>query len=219
MSLGRASHRLLAGATRARLLEVLRASGSAMGVVELADAVGLHPNSVREQLGPLVDAGLVERSAALPVGRGRPGLRYRARPAAEEDAPYRALARVLVDQLGRTPDPAAASVAAGERWGRSLVSATGQAATERQAVDRLVTLLGAAGFEPESPDRPSDPIRLRRCPFDPLAREQGAVVCGIHLGLMRGALDELGAPLDAVDLRPYVEPGLCLAQLGPRSHA
>jgi hypothetical protein len=34
---------------------------------------------------------------------------------------------------------------------------------------------------------------------------------------MRGALEELGSPLDAVRLEPFVEPDLCLAHLGPRN--
>jgi hypothetical protein len=50
-----------------------------------------------------------------------------------------------------------------------------------------------------------------------LARDDGEVVCGVHLGLMRGILRELGAPFDAISLEPFVEPALCLAHLGGRS--
>jgi predicted ArsR family transcriptional regulator len=210
-------HRLLAGVTRSRLLDVLQASGGPIGIAELAEHVGLHPNSVREQLARLVDAGLVEREVAPPAGRGRPGLRYRARPETDGSEPYRALAGVLADQLARTPDPTAASLAAGERWGRSLVGDPERALTDDEAVGRIVALLDEAGFAPESPARPSDPIRLRRCPFDPLARTEPSVVCGVHLGLMRGALAELEAPLDAIALEPFVEPDLCLAHLGVRA--
>ena len=81
--------------------------------------------------------------------------------------------------------------------------------------ERLLVLLDAGGFAPE-PFAAGQPIRLRRCPFVPLAREREAIVCGVHLGLMRGALAELGSPLDAVRLEPFVEPDLCLAHLGPR---
>lgn len=209
-------HRLLSGVTRSRLLDVLQASSRPMGIAELADDLGLHPNSVREQLARLVDAGVVERAVAPPAGRGRPGLRYRARPENDEREPYRTLARVLAEQLARTPEPSTASIAAGERWGRSLVGDTERAVTEEEAVGRVVALLDQAGFEPEAPTRPSDPIRLRRCPFDPLARTESSVVCGVHLGLMRGALAELDAPLDAIALEPFVEPDLCLAHLGAR---
>ena len=81
----------------------------------------------------------------------------------------------------------------------------------------VVELLDAAGFAPEAPVADGRPIRLHHCPFGTLARDHGEVVCGVHLGLMRGALRELGAPFDALRLEPFVEPSLCLAHLGGRS--
>ncbi len=211
-------HRVLAGLTRSRLLAVLRQADGPVGVRELAEAIGLHPNSVREQLDQLVEVGLVARSTAAPVGRGRPGLRYVARP--DDGDPdlnaYRELARVLADELARQPEPAAVAVTAGERWGRAMTVHEASTPTVAEAVDRLVTLLDDAGFAPERPAGPGAPIHLRHCPFGPPAREHQAVVCGVHLGLMRGALRELGAPLDAVRLEPLVTPSLCVAHLGPR---
>ena len=212
-------HRLLAGLTRSRLLALLRDSGGPMEIRELADAVGLHPNSVREQLARLADAGLVATEAAPPSGRGRPRLRYGARPEGDKQAPYRALAGVLAEELGRMADPATRAAEAGERWGRALIGPAGIVMDEVAAVGRLVGLLSDAGFEPEGPDLPSGPIRLRRCPFEPLARDHRGVVCGIHLGLIRGALREMGAPLEAVAVEPFVQPDLCLAHLRRRDEA
>ena len=212
-------HRLLAGLTRSRLLAVLRDSRGPIGVRELADAVGLHPNSVREQLARLADAGLVATEAAPPSGRGRPRLRYVVRPEADEQEPYRALARVLAEELGRMADPATRAAEAGEGWGRALIKSAGIVTDEDAAVRHLVGLLADAGFEPEGPDLPGGPIRLRRCPFEPLARNHRSVVCGVHLGLMRGALREMGAPLDVVAVEPYVQPDLCLAHLRRRDEA
>lgn len=212
-------HRLLAGLTRSRLLAVLRDSGGPMEIRELADAVGLHPNSVREQLARLADAGYVGTEAAPPSGRGRPRLRYVARPEGDEQAPYRALAGVLAEELTRMADPATRATEAGERWGRALIGPGGIVTDEDAAVGRLVGLLADAGFEPESPDPPGGPIRLRRCPFEPLTRAHLGVVCGIHLGLMRGTLREMGAPLDAVAVEPFVQPDLCLAHLRKRDGA
>src|ERR1035437_8101763 len=204
-------HRLLAGLTRSRLLAVLRDSRGSMGVRARADVVGLHPNSVREHLARLADAGLVVTEAAPSLGRGRPRLRYMARPEADEQAPYRALAGVLADELERMADPATRATEAGERWGRALIEPAGIVTDEDTAVEHLVGLLADAGFEPEGPDLPGGPIRLRRCPFEPLARDHRGVVCGVHLGLMRGALRQMGAPMDVVALEPYVQPDLCLA--------
>lgn len=214
-------HRLLAGLTRSRLLAILRQADGPLGVRELAAIVGLHRNSVREQLDQLVDAGLVARSIASPAGRGRPGLRYVARPDDGDPDPdaYRELARVLADQLALQPDRITAATGAGERWGRMLAAEMAPTPVVTDALDRLVMLLDAAGFAPERPAGASDPIRLRHCPFDPVARAHEDVVCGIHLGLMRGALRELGAPLDAIRLEPFVAPDLCIVHLETRRRA
>ena len=187
---------------------------------DLSERVGLHPNSVREQLDQLVAAGLIERQAGAPTGRGRPSLRYRAVPTADEDAgPYRELARVLADELARAPHAAESATAAGDRWGRALVADRPPAHDPTEALQRLVSLLDDAGFAPEPVDSPEQPIRLRRCPFGALARDRADVVCRVHLGLMQGALRELDAPLEALRLQPFVQPDLCLAHVAVRSDA
>ena len=87
------------------------------------------------------------------------------------------------------------------------------------AIRRLIGMLDDAGFDPEPTADMTAPIRLRRCPFEALAHEHQTVVCGVHLGLMRGALRAMGAPLDAVRLQPFVEPDVCLAHLEVRDGA
>ena len=94
-----------------------------------------------------------------------------------------------------------------------MTGSTGAPMAAGDAIRRLIGILDDAGFEPEAPADPTAPIRLRRCPFEALAHDHQTVVCGVHLGLMRGALRALGAPLDAVRLEPFVEPGVCLAHL------
>jgi predicted ArsR family transcriptional regulator len=124
---------------------------------------------------------------------------------------------VLADELARRPDARAAATGAGERWGRAAVGRLPHASSETDAIDGLVDLLADAGFAPEHPAR-GGTIRLLRCPFGSLARERRDIVCNVHLGLMRGALDELGAPYDGVRLEPFVEPSLCLAHVGHGAH-
>jgi len=212
-------HRVLAGISRARLLTVLGRSARPMGVRELAEAVGLHPNTVRQHLDQLVEAGLAVRDTAPPVGRGRPALRYAAEPGSDEQDPaaYRALAGVLAEQVARWPDGVGVALVAGERWGRALAHEATESVPATSAIGRLVELLDEAGFAPEAPVTDGQPIRLRQCPFGTLARDHGEVVCGVHLGMMRGVLRELDAPFDALRLEPFVGPSLCLAYLGGRS--
>lgn len=215
-------HRALAGASRSRLLAVLRQAGRPMGVRELAGSVGLHPNTAREHLDQLVDAGLVVRQAARPAGRGRPGLRYAAARSQDGEADaYRALADALADELASRQDATEAAISAGLRWGRRTADGLRPPADGREAVRRLVGVLDDLGFAPDHALTADASIRLQRCPFGSLAHERGDIVCNVHLGLMRGALGALGAPLDVASLEPFAEPGACLARLTevpPRDH-
>lgn len=211
-------HVALADPTRRALVHALRDAASPLGVADLAGAVGLHPNSVREQMRRLEAAGLVRVSHAAPSGRGRPGLRFGLAP--EPEDPYRVLAGVLADQVAALPDAPAAWGAAGERWGRDAASvvssdtATSPAATAPDRIDAVVTLLADAGFAPEPVAPGDDRINLRACPFLPIEHRHLPVVCGIHLGFIRGALRELGSTRDAVSIEPLVRPDLCVARLG-----
>lgn len=209
------THRVLAGASRVRVLERLRASGAAT-VDDLGGQLGLHPNTVRMHLEQLSEAGLVTRAAQPRRGPGRPRWLYSARPAAPapEAEGYRALAGLLAGRLEATSDrPDDDAAAAGRAWGRTLTGAS-RATDAVAATDHLVGLMTRLGFEPTQP-RAGSPVELHRCPFREVAERHPRVVCGVHLGLLQGALDELGAPLEATRLEPFVTPDLCLAHLTP----
>ena len=47
---------------------------------------------------------------------------------------------------------------------------------------------------------------------------QARVICPVHLGLMRGAMTALGAPVTVERLDPFAEPDLCLAHLSVPAH-
>jgi predicted ArsR family transcriptional regulator len=78
-----------------------------------------------------------------------------------------------------------------------------------------VKLLDDIGFQPEL-TQDGSAIKLYHCPFHELARSQPDVVCNVHLGLLRGALRQLGAPAGATRLIPFVTPQLCVVEMGPR---
>jgi predicted ArsR family transcriptional regulator len=230
-------HWVLADPTRRALLGALREAAAPLGVGDLAGTVGLHPNSVREQMRRLEAAGLVRVSSAEPSGRGRPGLRFVLAP--EPEDPYRVLAGLLADQVAALPDARGAWEAAGERWGRGAAStalagaagATGAAGADpspatpaspvdsSDRIDAVVTLLAGAGFDPEPVMPGDDAINLRACPFLPIEHRHLPVVCGIHLGFIRGALRELGSTREATAIEPLVRPDLCVARLGRMPNA
>ena len=58
--------------------------------------------------------------------------------------------------------------------------------------------------------------RLRRCPLLDTARAYPEVVCSLHLGLVRGALERVGADPDVAALEPFAERGACRLDLRAR---
>ena len=61
---------------RRRVLELIETAHRPMTAAEVASALDLHHNTVREHLDALVDAGFVEVSSKPTGRRGRPALRY-----------------------------------------------------------------------------------------------------------------------------------------------
>lgn len=216
-------HRALSSPVRRRLLERLQAVPDPQDVRVLADSLELHPTTVRSHLAILVDAGLAFARAEDRNRVGRPRLLYAATAAGTTTSTtsgdgYRLLAGMLASYLSAAAgDSEAAGEDAGRAWGRHLVEgpAPFQTLQPTEAIERVMDLLDGFGFAPEldGADERAPTILLHRCPFLDVAREHQDVVCSLHLGLMRGALDELGVQVQARDLRPFVQPDLCVADL------
>lgn len=215
-------HRALSSDVRTRLLDVLRREPD-LDATALAERLDLHVNTVRSHLAVLEDAGLVD---VITEDRSRPGRPRRLHRAVEgavptalaDDRGYRFLAQILASYLGANVEDAAAEAEqAGAAWGRFVVDAPAPFATidAEDAVERLVHLLDEFGFEPHlvggDGERPE--VVLERCPFLDVARDHQEVVCSIHLGLMRGALDELEVDVEVEDLIPWARPDACVSHL------
>jgi predicted ArsR family transcriptional regulator len=204
---------------RAAVLAALRAADEPVGVTELAERLELHPNTVRFHLDALVAQGLVDRDLEEPSGPGRPRTVHRLRPGMDRGGrrQYHLLAKILLAQLSTTADAGTVAEDAGRAWGRYLIEQvppshqTGAAEAEQ----RLSAMMTDLGFAPEPAGDPTDRIRLRHCPFLELAEEYSPTLCPLHLGLMRGALTEIRAPITATTLEPFAEPDACLVHLAP----
>ncbi|ODU02925.1 MAG: transcriptional regulator [Pseudonocardia sp. SCN 72-86] len=205
-------------ARRDEVLAALRAAAEPLGVAELAEALVLHPNTVRFHLDALLDAGRVERVAAPPSGPGRPALLFRVHRGMDPAGPrnYRLLAAGLADGLAAGPDPATAARAAGHAWGGRMVDTT-TTRSRAGAIDALVALLDDIRFAPvwPAPGGHDERIGLRHCPFLELIETRSDVVCPLHLGLMQGAMSALDAPVTIERLEPFAADDLCLAHLSP----
>jgi predicted ArsR family transcriptional regulator len=209
------SARLRLSRGQADLLDRLVGQPEPTTVAALASATGLHENTVREHLDALVAKGLAHRTSAPPQGRGRPAALFSAgtdsaSPSARE---YAGLASALAGQLSRvSDDPVADGLAAGRDWGRDLAADDVPAAGGNQAARRqVVALLSDLGFGPEENARATS-ARLTRCPLLEAAHRHPDIVCAVHLGLVRGAMEKYGATAAAVertDLVPFAEAGGC----------
>ena len=192
------------------MLETVRSLPAAATLAALVDETGLHPNTLREHLEALEDAGLVRRRRAAPAGRGRPAWLYEATEPPEQSE-YAGLAAALAAAIHRTSRrPREDAVDAGREWGRDLARTKGRpGAGGRPAARRqVVAMLADLGFAP-SADARSTTALLTRCPLLEAAHRYPDVVCGVHLGIVRGALDEYGADGERTDLHPFSDPGGC----------
>ncbi len=208
-------HAALASPTRRHLLKLLQVAEGARDVHDLGQAVGLHPSTVRFHLETLRHAGLVTRQTHPHPGIGRPRTAYTAAAPARTDAGYERLARLLTANLSETSqDPSARAESIGGQWAQQLILApAGAGATMDEAATQVSGVFGQLGFEPEMRTAgESRQIALHACPFRAAAREHPEVVCAVHLGLLRGTLERLGASA-ASRLLPFVEPELCMVEL------
>lgn len=210
---------VLHGSSRAHVLKTLRAAGGPLSATDLATEVGLHPNTVRWHLDQLVQAGWVTHRTESTSNPGRPHVLYTARRdtdrCRDENAGYRLLADILASYLASTdPDAAASAANAGRAWGRYLTKKPAQLTrlSPVEATARVVELQENLGFAPE-PDPGAGLITLHACPFREVAETHPEVACAVHLGLMQGALAELGVSTEATWLEPFVAPRRCRAHL------
>lgn len=210
------------GDSRARVLETLQTAHGPLAVGDVAAKIGLHPNTVRFHLDGLVEQGLAERHSEQRDTPGRPRALYTAHrgsaPAGQRS--YRLLAQILTSYLaGASRQPEKAALRAGEEWGRYLAERPEpfRRTDATTATRQLARALDNIGFAPEPTTAGGKrKILLHHCPFREAAEQHREVVCSVHLGLMRGMLTELNAPLEAASLEPFVEPDLCVAHLASR---
>jgi predicted ArsR family transcriptional regulator len=219
------------GGRRLEVLRLLQAAGAPLSIAAIASRLDVHPNTVRFHLDALVSSGLAERVRPEHRRPGRPPLLFRAARRMDPAGPrrYQLLAEILVHSLAAGPDPARRAAEAGRAWGRQFAPLMESSAENRarhgagtgrarpgEPAGRLVMLLDELGFAPEL--RVTDEgvrVDLRRCPFLELAESRAQVVCPVHLGLMRGAMDAWDAPLTVDRLEAFAQPDLCVAHLAP----
>jgi len=190
--------------TRYAMYRELASSTAPLSAQDLADAIGLHPNTVRLHLDRLRDAGVVESETVHRGTVGRPQHRYSLAPGAPGlgfDPPAHALLAglfaALAERIGADADDAADT---GFAWGLDA----GRRTRARSCAPALVAELSRLGFEPvatdavgdATPDEPAQGASVRidflHCPFRELAEAYPELVCNLHRGLCEGVVEEIG---------------------------
>lgn len=213
------THSALASPSRVALLDRIRSADVPLDAHRLAEECDLHVTTARFHLDALIGAGLITSRPAPSSGRGRPRLIYspvaQARP--EEEDPYIELSRLLLIALDADDGATAAERAefAGYRWAEQNLNGSAPEhgpADLAAAAGKINALFTELGFEADhTADGNSAEITLNDCPFGAVAREKPGIVCRIHLGLLRGALDHLGVDGHTEEIEPWVTPTTCRA--------
>ncbi len=183
---------------------------------QAAEHTGLALHSVKFHLDRLVEEHLLDvefrrLSGRSGPGAGRPAKLYRRSdrqlsvsiPARRYDLAGDVLAEA-VDRSVREGVPVQDAVrtcalAHGRRLGAAAV-----ADLDASEQERIARVLAGCGYEPRVV---GGEVVLANCPFDRLARDHTALVCGLNLALVEGALQGLGCTTLQAALDPL--PGRC----------
>jgi predicted ArsR family transcriptional regulator len=211
---------------RRALYEFVRAAGEPVSREAAAAGVGISRKLAAFHLDKLVDIGLLTsgfRATPRRVGRA-PRLYEPSDVDVAVRVPERSpdlLADILVEALtahgGEERGTDAALRVARARGAAAGAHARTRTRAGRIGAERAGTLTRAVlaehGFEPYEE---RDALRLRNCPFHPLAEREPEFICGLNCEYLRGVIDGIGAAgrLSA-ELAPRA--GECCVEIRPAS--
>ena len=204
----------LADPTRRALYEYVASRPDAVGREEAATELGLPRHTASFHLDRLVEVGLLTTEFRRLTGRtgpgaGRPSKLYRRADqqwtVSLPDRRYDLVGQILARGVeaaragGATLDEAVdgAATEAGLRAGQ-------EAGRRHEGLPRLADALADHGYEPRVE---GDTVVLANCPFDALAQQHTALVCGLNQRFVQGVADGAGCTGVTAQLEP--EPGLC----------
>jgi len=179
--------------TRYAIYLELARSATPRSTADIADTLGLHPNTVRPHLERMREVGLLDVEVDARGSVGRPQHRYLLAADAPslglEPAAFPLLARLLAGaaaSAGVAPDAAAD---ASRDAGRALARRT----PGRSCVEALSRALDELGFDPAvgSEDGLAT-VAFTHCPFRELAEAHPELVCHLHRGLVEGFVEQQG---------------------------
>jgi len=202
--------------TRYAIYLELARSPSPRATAEIAEVLGLHPNTVRPHLERMREVGLLEVRPAPAGGVGRPQHLYSLAadaPALGLEPPaYPLLAGMLLHLAAEAGLGGDAALDAGRAQGQSFAA---QADRRTPCARSAVELLERLGIDPEVVDEADvRTVLFAHCPFAELAAANPELVCSLHRGMLGGFVDAVGGVrVEEFHDRSHREP--CLAHLVP----
>lgn len=191
----------LGDSTRYAIYLELVAAARPLATADVADALALHPNTVRPHLERLRDVGLLDVNTEIRTGVGRPQHLYSPAPGAPsfglQPPSFPMLARLLLRLATSSGASGDEAVEIGREQGRLDAELRVDAAS---CLEALVAQLDAVGFDPVvSGDGEGDTavVAFAHCPFRELAEAHPELVCSLHRGMVEGLVDAFGS--DEVD--------------------
>jgi predicted ArsR family transcriptional regulator len=190
--------------TRYAIYLELARSPRPLATAEVAETLGLHPNTVRPHLERMREVGLLDLETEARGTVGRPQHRYSIAADAPtlglEPATFRVLSRMLVRLAAATGLGSDEAVEAGREQGEADATAAvtgarsdGKATATRRCLTALVARLDALGFDPAVVEDDGEAtVAFTHCPFRELAERHPDVVCALHRGLVEGFVDAAG---------------------------
>jgi predicted ArsR family transcriptional regulator len=209
---------------RRGMYEFARAAHRPVTRDEAAAAVGISRKLAAFHLDKLVDAGVLRaRTASAPDVRrvGRAPKVYEpsdidiqvSLPPRRPDLLAEILLTAVLDERPRETVGDAARRVAREHGQQLGAAERDRTRPGRLGAERALTLAGQVleqrGFEPAR--EAATCLRLRNCPFHPLAARAPETVCGLNLAFVAGMVDGLQAPAVVAVLDP--RPGECCVEL------
>jgi predicted ArsR family transcriptional regulator len=178
--------------TRYAIYLELARSPHPLATAQVAESLGLHPNTVRPHLERMRDVGLLQVTVEAQGTVGRPQHRYALAPDAPalgfEPPAFPVLARMLLRLASTAALPAADAVEAGREQGALAADRPDRPGPCEVA---LTAELASLGFDPVA-DEEGTTIAFTRCPFRELAEANPELVCSLHRGLVEGFVDARG---------------------------
>jgi len=182
--------------TRYAIYLELARSATPLATSDVADSLGLHPNTVRPHLERMREVGLLDVRTEVRSGVGRPQHLYAIAAGAPslglEPPTFPRLAELLVRLAARTGAGADDAVEVGREQG--LADARHHD-DDPSLLEALVVELDWLGFDPAvDGDEGGDTavVAFAHCPYRHLAETHTTLVCGLHRGMVEGFVDGVG---------------------------